>query len=169
MLNKKISSNASLLKFFIRIQSYARAQKVSFSLAFVGYALYALSQPAFAMLMEIFIRSLQGVYSNGLYIVPFICVGVGLLRGIGSYLGSYYMSKAGANIIHQVRCDMYENIVCLPISFFDENKSGRLVSLFTYNSNLMITSITQSLKTIGREGLTAVSYTHLTLPTKRIV
>ena len=154
-MNSGTKSNFAI--FIRRIAIYARVQTLNFLFAFIGYGLYALSQPAFAMLMEAFVRALEGEYVDSLYMVPLICVAIALLRGLGSYLGSYYMSKAGANIVHGVRCDMYENIVRLPMKFFDDNKSGRLVSLFTYNSNLMITSTTQSLKTIGREGLTVIA------------
>ncbi|MAV76202.1 MAG: lipid ABC transporter permease/ATP-binding protein [Cellvibrionales bacterium] len=157
MINIRLSSKVKLSVFLSRFFGYAKKQMLAFSLAFIGYGLYAFSQPAFAMLMEAFVRALEGEYVDSLYLVPLMCVAIALLRGFGSYLGSYYMSKVGANIVHGVRCDMYENIVRLPMKFFDDNKSGRLVSLFTYNSNLMITSTTQSLKTIGREGLTVIA------------
>ena len=135
MINTRLSSKVKLSVFFSRFFGYAKKQVLPFSLAFIGYGLYAFSQPAFAMLMEAFVRALEGEYVDSLYVVPLMCVAIALLRGLGSYLGSYYMSKAGANIVHGVRCDMYENIVRLPMKFFDDNKSGRLVSLFTYNSN----------------------------------
>ena len=132
-------------------------QSLSFLLAFIGYGLFAASQPAFAMLMEAFVRALDGEYVNSLYVIPLFCIFIALVRGVGSYLGSYYMSKAGLNIVHSVRCDLFQNIVSLPLRFFDDNKSGRLLSLFTYNSSLMTTATTQSLKTIGREGLTVIA------------
>ena len=105
------------LSFFSRFLGYGKKQALPFSLAFIGYGLYALSQPAFAMLMEAFVRALEGEYADSLYVVPLMCVVIALFRGLGSYLGSYYMSKAGANIVHSVRCDMYENIVRLPMKF----------------------------------------------------
>lgn len=154
-INSHVKNNFS--EFIQRISRYARIQSSSLLFAFIGYGLYALSQPAFAMLMEVFLRALEGEYVNSLYVVPLVCIAIGLLRGLGSFLGSYYMSKVGSNIVHDLRCDLYENIVHLPTQFFDNNKSGRLVSLFTYNSSLMITSTMESLKTIGREGLTVIA------------
>lgn len=152
-----LSPVINLSIFFNRTLVYARTQMFSFFLAFVGYLLYALSQPAFAMLMEAFIRALEGEYVDDLYVIPIMCISIALLRGLGSYLGSYYMTKAGANIVHSIRCAMFDNLIRLPIKFFDDNKSGRLVSLFTYNSNFMVTAITQSMQTVGREGLTIIA------------
>jgi subfamily B ATP-binding cassette protein MsbA len=119
--------------------------------------LFAISQPSFAVLMEAFVRALNGDFVDGLYLIPLACIAIALLRGIGSYLGGYYMSKASANVIHNIRCQLFGSIIALPTKFFDENKSGRLVSLFTYNTNLMTSAATQAITTIVREGLTVLA------------
>ena len=54
--------------------------------------------------MESFVRALDGEYVDGLYLIPMACILIALMRGIGSYMGSYYMSKASANVIHNIRC-----------------------------------------------------------------
>ena len=107
--------------------------------------------------MEAFVRALNGEFVDGLYLIPLACIAIALLRGIGSYLGGYYMSKASANVIHNIRCELFGGIIALPTKFFDKNKSGRLVSLFTYNTNLMTTAATQAITTIVREGLTVLA------------
>ena len=149
--------NINLVNFFKNISSYLRGSNISLLLALVGFLLFALSQPAFAMLMESFVRALDGEFVDNLYVIPVACISIALMRGIGSYFGNYYMSKVSASVIHLVRCDLFSNIIQLPIRFFDNNKSGRLVSLFTYNTNLMVTATTQSLTTIIREGLTVIA------------
>lgn len=144
-----------ILKYMLPFSSY-------FLIAFLGYGFFAASQPGFALLMELFVRAIDGEYIGGLYLIPLACVAIALMRGIGSYLGNYYMSKASANIVHTIRCELFSNIVALPMSFFDANKSGRLVSLFTYNTNVMTSSITQALTTVVREGLTVIAlFTYL--------
>ena len=100
-----------------RLFKYFRAYSGCFLLAFLGYFLFALSQPAFAILMEAFVRALDGEYVDGLYLIPAACIAIAFMRGIGSYLGSYYMSKGGANVIHKMRCELFENIIALPLSF----------------------------------------------------
>jgi subfamily B ATP-binding cassette protein MsbA len=126
-------------------------------IAFFGFSLFAVSQPGFAMLMEAFVRALDGEYVNGLYLIPTACIFIAVIRGVGSYLGNYYMSKVSANVVHSIRCQLFGNLISLPVKFFDENKSGRLVSLFTYNTNMMTNATTQSLTTIAREGLTVIA------------
>jgi len=140
-----------------RLFKYFRAYSGCFLLAFLGYFLFALSQPAFAILMEAFVRALDGEYVDGLYLIPAACIAIAFMRGIGSYLGSYYMSKGGANVIHKMRCELFENIIALPLSFFDTGKSGRLVSLFTYNTNVMTKATSQAVTILVREGLTVIA------------
>ena len=140
-----------------RIFQYLLPFKSYFLIAFIGHMLFAISQPSFAVLMEAFVRALNGDFVDGLYLIPLACIAIALLRGIGSYLGGYYMSKASANVIHNIRCQLFGSIIALPTKFFDENKSGRLVSLFTYNTNLMTSAATQAITTIVREGLTVLA------------
>lgn len=140
-----------------RLVTYLTPFYPYFLIAFFGYGLFAISQPGFAVLMEAFVRALDGEFVDGLYLIPAACVAIALMRGVGSYLGTYYMSKASANVVHNVRCELFNNIIHLPINFFDNNKSGRLVSLFTYNSNVMTNATAQALTTIVREGLTVIA------------
>ena len=140
-----------------RIFRYLKPFSGYLLIAFMGFMLFAVSQPGFAMLMEAFVRALDGEYVDGLYLIPSACILIALLRGIGSYLGNYYMSKASANVVHSIRCQLFGNLISLPTSFFDANKSGRLVSLFTYNTNMMTNATAQSLTTIAREGLTVIA------------
>lgn len=128
-----------------------------FMFAVFGFLLFAISQPAFAVLMEAFVNALDGEMVGGLYLIPLACIAIAFMRGVGSYLGGYYMAKFSQNVIHSIRCDLFENILALPIPFFDKNKSGRLLSLFTYNTGVMATTTTGAITTIVRDGLTVIA------------
>ena len=128
-----------------------------FSFAVLGFLLFALSQPAFAILMEAFVNALDGKIVDGLYLIPAACIAIAFMRGLGSYLGSYYMAKVSENVIHAIRCDLFKNILALPIAYFDASKSGRLISLFTYNIGLMAATTSKAVTTIIREGLTVIA------------
>ncbi len=128
-----------------------------FSFAVLGFLLFALSQPAFAVLMEAFVNALDGKIVDGLYLIPAACIAIAFMRGLGSYLGSFYMAKVSENVIHAIRCDLFKNILALPIAYFDASKSGRLISLFTYNIGLMAATTSKAVTTIIREGLTVIA------------
>ena len=98
----KVSSDSIHLgRAYRRLATYILPFIFYLSLAFIGYALFALSQPAFAMLMELFVRSLEGEQVDGVFLVPAACVAISLMRGIGGYLGTMLwaegVKKAGTH------------------------------------------------------------------------
>ena len=108
------------------------------------------------MLMEYFVRALDGEMDDKIYLIPIAAVLIAIIRGL-SFIGNYYMGKAGALVIHSIRVDLFKSIISLPVSFFDKNKSGRLVSLFNYNIGIMSSAVTGSLTVIVREGFTVLA------------
>ncbi|MGB5325263.1 MAG: lipid A export permease/ATP-binding protein MsbA [Pseudomonadales bacterium] len=155
--NSKFIPDIEFSLTYRRILGYLRPFMRFFVFAIFGFGLFALSQPAFAVLMEAFVNALDGKIVDGLYLIPLACVAIALVRGVGSYLGSYYMAKVSENVIHNIRCDLFQNILALPIPYFDKNKSGRLISLFTYNTGLMTATTTKAVTTVIREGLTVIA------------
>lgn len=140
-----------------RIIQYLFPHLRYFILAVIGFVLFAVSQPAFAVLMEAFVNALDGKIVNGLYLIPLGCAGIALFRGIGSYLGSYYMSKLNQVVVYDIRKDLLQNMLNLPTDFYDKNKSGRLISLFTYNTAVMTMTTAGAITTLIREGLTVIA------------
>lgn len=140
-----------------RLLGYTRPFLGYFLISIIGFALFAASQPAFAMLMEVFLRALNGEYVDGVWFIPALCVGIALLRGVGGYLGNYYMGKAGAGIVHNIRCDLFGSLIYLPMQFYDTHKTGNLVSLFTYNATALTQSVTRAITIFVREGLTIIA------------
>ena len=111
-----MTSDVDFAMTYRRILSYLGPFVRFFVFAIFGFALFALSQPAFAILMEAFVNALDGKIVDGLYLIPAACIAIALMRGVGSYLGSYYMAKVSENIVHAIRCDLFKNM-CQPTSF----------------------------------------------------
>jgi subfamily B ATP-binding cassette protein MsbA len=55
-------------------------------------------------------------------------VGATLLQGLTSYLLSQMLSKGGQRLISELRTQVQEHIGRLPVAFYDENRTGTLVS-----------------------------------------
>lgn len=156
-LNATNLSDAELKASYKKLWEYLLPQFRFFIFAIIGFSLYALSQPALAMLIEIFVEALEGKVTNGVYLVPLACAAIALFRGVGSYLGAYYMAKVTERMMHAIRSDLFRHLVQLPLGFFDKNKTGRLVSLFTYNTNVMTNTTAKAVTIVIREGLTVIA------------
>ncbi|MBU0545341.1 MAG: lipid A export permease/ATP-binding protein MsbA [Proteobacteria bacterium] len=70
-----------------------------------------------------------------LKLIPFAVIIVYLLRGLGIYGQEYLMSHVGQNIIRRLRNQLYEHIQDLPLSFFQKEKTGALMSRITNDVN----------------------------------
>jgi len=51
-----------------------------------------------------------------------------LVRGISSYLNSYLINFCGMKVLERIRLDVFQKLQSLPLSFFQANKSGDLLS-----------------------------------------
>ena len=61
-----------------------------------------------------------------------------------NYLQVYLLSYVGQRVIHNMRTTLYDKVMHLPLSFFDKNPTGRLVTRLTNdmeNLNELYTSV----------------------------
>jgi subfamily B ATP-binding cassette protein MsbA len=74
-------------------------------------------------------------------------------RGLGTFLGTYFMSQVARNVVHSLRCDVFNHMLHLPGRFFDEHSSGQLVSRVTYHVEQVTGAASSAVTVILREGL----------------
>ncbi len=141
---------------YLRLLSYVRAYLTPFIVSVLGYMLFAWTMPAFAKLIELFIEGLEKGTDEYLVYVPMLAIGIAVLRGIGFFLGNYYLAKVSFGIVHDLRVDLFNKLLELPNSYFDNNNSGHLISRITYNVTMVTSAATDSIKTVIREGLTVI-------------
>ncbi|MDD7804239.1 MAG: lipid A export permease/ATP-binding protein MsbA [Endozoicomonas sp. (ex Botrylloides leachii)] len=149
-------NKASSLNIYLRLLSYVKPYWAFFVLSIVGYILFALSQPAVAKLLEYFVNVLDGASNIAIYWIPIAMLVLALIRGIGSFLGNYYLSKVAMSVVHDLRCLMFNHMTGLPSSYYDNNKSGHLIARITYNVSLVTGAATDAIKVMIREGLTVL-------------
>lgn len=162
--------NAGSLQVYLRLLTYVKRYAGYFALSLLGLAIFALTQPAFAKLLEYFVQALEGeevtllqnwewLASSGIssiWLIPALMVIIAIVRGIGSYLGNYYISKVANFVIHDLRTEMFERMINLPNAFFDNHNSGHLIARITYNVSLVTSAATDAIRVAVREGLTVV-------------
>ncbi|MCX7122532.1 MAG: lipid A export permease/ATP-binding protein MsbA [Gammaproteobacteria bacterium] len=71
-------------------------------------------------------------------ILPFIIIGIFIVRGVGSFFSSFYMGFLSKKIVMVLRQEMFSHIMRLPAKFFDQSASARLLSKLTYNVDQII-------------------------------
>lgn len=164
------SSKTSSLKVYFRLLSYVKPYWGYFILSIAGLTVFALSQPLFAKLLDYFVQALETgeislmqqwpwLANSGIsatYLVPLLLILVTFFRGIGTFVGSYFLSKLSLSVIHDLRVEMFERMITLPTCFFDSTNSGQLIARITHNVNMVTEAAVDALRVGVREGMTVI-------------
>ncbi|MCL7928856.1 lipid A export permease/ATP-binding protein MsbA [Halomonas llamarensis] len=136
-----------------RLLSYVKPHWRAFSLAVVGFTIYAASSTALAELMKRLIDGIQNPDAAFRIFLPLFVVIMFSARGLGTFLSTYFMAYVGRYVIHTLRCDVFAHMMHLPGVFFDHHSSGHLVSRVTYHVEQVAGAATKSVTILLREGL----------------
>ena len=91
-----------------------------------------------------------------LRIIPLVVLAVYFLRGIGLFGQNYLMDYAGQDIVRRMRNLLYDSIQDLPLSFFQAERTGVLMSRITNDVNIVREMVSSSVTTVIRDAFTVV-------------
>ena len=75
-----------------------------------------------------------------------------LVRGSGAVLGEVFLSRVSFRVVHDIRCELFQNLLYKPTTFFDQATSGRLISIFSFSVLQLRDTATDALKSIIQDG-----------------
>jgi len=133
--------STNTLVLYRRLLTYLRHYWKVFSLSLIFMAVSAATEPAFVHLMKPLID--EGFISknpDALRSIPPMIVLLFLLRGICSYGNEYSTSWLTGHLVQRMRQEVFDKLLAMPVSYYDNNQSGRLVSRVTYD----VTQITDA-------------------------
>jgi subfamily B ATP-binding cassette protein MsbA len=144
------------LKVYRRLLNYVIPYKGLFFISFLGFMLASATQPLFAEMIRHIIDTLQTEDRKGALQLPLLFCGLIVVRSLGVFVGSYFVTRVSANVVHDLRCEIFNHYTRLPTGYFDSNNSGYLISRITNNVQQVTAASTDALKTMIREGMTAI-------------
>ncbi|MFO7753537.1 MAG: ABC transporter ATP-binding protein [Desulfobacteraceae bacterium] len=104
------------------------------------------------MLDDIFIKQDRDM----LLLLPGMAIAVFLLKGLGTYGQHYLMSYVGESVIKYYRNILYHRIIDLPISFFQKEKTGVLMSRITNDVNILKGMVSNAVTNVLKDLFTIV-------------
>ncbi len=140
-----------------RLLAYLKPLWHLFSLSIFGFLIFAASQPALAQVMEYLIEAIESGDKDQRIIIPLVMMSIFIVRGIGSFVGNYFIAKVSLNIVHTLRIQLFNQLTTLPSNYFDAHNSGNLISRITYNVQGVTGAATDALKVLIREGATVIA------------
>ncbi|KGQ70819.1 lipid transporter ATP-binding/permease [Chelonobacter oris] len=73
-------------------------------------------------------------------------------RGLSNFVSTYCLAWVSGKVIMTMRRRLFKHMMYMPVTFFDNNSSGKLLSRITYDSEQVASSASGALVTIVREG-----------------
>ncbi|SHF52295.1 ATP-binding cassette, subfamily B, MsbA [Modicisalibacter ilicicola DSM 19980] len=146
-------TQATSWTLYRRLLGYVKPYWKHFALAVLGYAIYAASSTALAEMMKRLIDGIQNPDAAFRVFLPLFVIGMFAARGVGTFLGTYFMSNVARNVVHALRCDVFNHMLHLSGRFFDAHSSGHLISRVTYHVEQVTGAATKAITILLREGL----------------
>ncbi|UTM56195.1 lipid A ABC transporter ATP-binding protein/permease MsbA [Photobacterium sp. CCB-ST2H9] len=108
-------------------------------------------------LMDESFGGLNSVESNFLAMMPFYLLGLMLVRGLSGFVSTYCLSWVSGNVVMNMRRQVFNHFMKMPVSFFDKESSGALLSRITYDSEQVASATSGALVSLVREGATIIA------------
>lgn len=160
-MSKEIATKETLRnykKVYIRLFKYALEFKLIFSLSIVAIILMALADTSFlALIKKITDEGFVSNADNLTRLIPIILIFIVLIRASARFFSTYALRWISRKIVQKLRFDIFKNLMKLPISYFDRNTTGVLVSKITYETEQLQTIITKMSLDALRDSITIIA------------
>ncbi|MCP1510219.1 subfamily B ATP-binding cassette protein MsbA [Pseudomonas marginalis] len=156
------------MKIYFRLLSYVRPYAGLFALSIVGFLIFASTQPMLGYILKYFVDGLSNPQAvlfpsvpllrdlQLLQAVPLLIILIAAWQGLGSFLGNYLLAKVSLGLVHDLRVQLFNNLLTLPNRYFDNHNSGHLISRITFNVTMVTGAATDAIKVVIREGMTVL-------------
>ncbi|OCQ53040.1 Lipid A export ATP-binding/permease protein MsbA [Photorhabdus australis subsp. thailandensis] len=88
--------------------------------------------------------------------MPLIVIALMVMRGLSGFVSSYCISWVSGKVVMQMRRRLFSHMMGMPVSFFDQQSTGTLLSRITYDSEQVASSSSSALITVVREGASII-------------
>ncbi len=156
------------MKIYFRLLGYVRPYIGLFLLSILGFLIFASTQPMLGYILKYFVDGLSNPNAalfpnvpylrdlNLLHTVPGLIILIAAWQGLGSFLGNYFLAKVSLGLVHDLRVQLFDNLLNLPNRYFDQHNSGHLISRITFNVTMVTGAATDAIKVVVREGMTVI-------------
>ncbi len=161
------------MKSYLRVLRLLLPYKGRFAIALLCMFGYALSNGAMAYLIGPVMKFLFSAGTGeGVVLVPFklfsiprekmllaiplAIIIVGVVKGASSFGQTYFMGYVGQGVVRDIRKNLYDHILNMPIGFFSSTPTGELVSRLTNDVNLLQMTTSDALTTLLKQGLSII-------------
>ncbi len=154
---RKTMNNFGLKDVLKRFGPYFKDYIPHFILAFIGMALASGGTAVSAYLVEpvlnkIFVEKNETL----LYMLPCAIIAIYVLKNIGTFMQAYFTAYIGQDTIRRFREKMVENLLTLDMKFFNDFRTGELISRTTNDIDRIRSIVSSMIPEFAREFITII-------------
>jgi subfamily B ATP-binding cassette protein MsbA len=140
------ANTASAWQNFRRLVGYAKPYKLGFFVAILGMIGYATIDVYFlSQLQPLIDEGLTGKNANFMKWAPVFIVVAFIIRGVAHFVANYCLAWVGNNVVADLRQQLFEHIMAMPLAFHDKQSTGALISKITFDTEQVLNSVSKSI------------------------
>jgi len=146
------STSATSWQNFKRLLAYAKPYKLGFVAAIVGMLGYAAIDVYFlSKLQPLIDEGLGGANPSFMKWAPVFVVVAFIIRGVFHFIANYCLAWVGNHVVSDIRQNLFEHIMTMPVAFHDKESTGSLISKITFDTEQVLHSVSRSLLIIVQQ------------------
>jgi len=153
MASRTLTSSALYWRLLGYVKPYWRA----FAVSLVAMAVVAASEPALPAMMK---PLLDGTFVERdmriISLMPLAILVLFAVRGAATYIGSYAINWVGNKVIVDLRKAMFERLLTLPSTYYNDHPSGNVMSKLTFDVTQVMQAATNVVTVAVKDVLTIV-------------
>ncbi|WP_112478358.1 lipid A ABC transporter ATP-binding protein/permease MsbA [Vibrio variabilis] len=151
------NQDETTLQTFKRLWTYIREYKTGLVVAVIALVINAAADTyMLSLLKPLLDEGFGDVESNFLKVLPLIIIAMMFIRGLSGFVSTYCLSWVSGNVVMHLRRGIFNHFMHMPVSFFDKESTGGLLSRITYDSEQVAGATSRSLVSIVREGASII-------------
>jgi len=152
-----VNEAVSATSVYRRLLGYLRRRRGVFALALVGVSLDAAGQSLFVLLLRPLIDETLVSTASGIDpTLPGLVMVAVMVRVVGNFGGMYGMEWIGRGVIADLRRDVFQRYLDLPLPEFDHEGAGSMISRLTYNTEQVAQAATTALIGVARDSMIVI-------------
>ena len=155
MHDKSLSPSSRAL--YGRLLSYVRRHWGTFMVGIVTMIVLAAAEASIPALLK---NLLDGSFverdPQSLWLMPLLLIGLFTVRGVSEFTSEISLQAVANHVVMDLRVEMFERLLHLPVAYYDQNTTGMLISRFTFNASQVAGAATKALISVVKDSLLVI-------------
>ncbi len=151
------SEKMSAGQIYRRLLTYAKPYWPAFVISIIAIIIFSATEISLAAIMEPLVDgSFVDRDPDTIRLIPLAFIGIFIIRGIANFITTYGLGWIARNVIKTLRGQMFERLITLPASFYDQSTPGQLMSKLLYDVEQVANAVTDAIIVVIRDTITIV-------------